>query len=31
MIVPIFVLVIGIGTLGYLLLEDEFGLIDAFY
>ena len=30
-IVPTFILVIGTGTLGYLLLEDEFGLVDALY
>jgi len=30
-IVPVFALVIGTGTIGYLLLEDEFGWVDALY
>jgi len=30
-IVPIFALVIGTGTVGYLLLEDDFGWVDALY
>ncbi|MDG0866489.1 potassium channel family protein [Candidatus Lucifugimonas marina] len=30
-IVPVFMLVIGTGTIGYLLLENDFGVVDAFY
>lgn len=28
---PVFMLVIGTGTIGYLLLENDFGVVDAFY
>jgi len=30
-IVPVFMLVIGTGTIGYLLLENDFGWVDALY